>query len=507
MAVTEVNEKVTSSAVEQVSSAEKHEHHHVKHEPHKGIFEAFREYPWAVVYCLYPLFTCIMWGYDGLAAAIVLSIPKWREDYGYLYQDQYVVSANWQLAFTAASMIGLFVGGLATGAVARAMGQKFCLLCGHVLTVAGVFCQWYSPGKMALFFGGKLLTGIPLGIFLTIAPTYCSEVGPPALRGALVAAVNFSIVIGQLLGYGVMRETQAMAGQNSYRVMYAVQWGFAGVGLAFLPFIPDSPFRLLARGKEDAARKSIRKLYGEATVDTRVEEIRDILTNEEAAAKQGGSYRDCFNSVNRLRTTIVLSVFFIQNMSGIGWVVGYMGYFMQLSGMQGASVFDATVGVAGVMAVGNIASWPLLEYAGRRPTIFWGLVTMTVSFLLIGVLTQFVTRNASIALAQVSFMAIWSFAYQASIGAAGYSLMAESMGTAMNGLSGAVWSFALPYCINPDEGNLGGNVAFIFMGLMVISTTFVWFYYPETKGRSFEEIDELFRRKVKPRHFHKTQLA
>jgi hypothetical protein len=49
-----------------------------------------------------------------------------------------------------------------------------------------------------------------------------------------------------------------------------------------------------------------------------------------------------------------------------------MGYFMQLSGMQGASVFDATVGVAGVMAIGNIASWPLLEYAGRRPTIFWG---------------------------------------------------------------------------------------------------------------------------------------
>jgi hypothetical protein len=143
---------------------------------------------------------------------------------------------------------------------------------------------------------------------------------------------------------------------------------------------------------------------------------------------------------------------------------------------------------------------------------------MTISFLLIGVLTQFVTRNASIALAQVSFMAIWSFAYQASIGAAGYSLMAEvptsslrgvtqSMGTAMNGLSGAVWSFALPYCINPDEGNLGGNVAFIFMGLMVICTTFVWFYYPETKGRSFEEIDELFRRKVKPRHFHKTQLV
>jgi hypothetical protein len=207
-----------------------------------------------------------------------------------------------------------------------------------------------------------------LGVFLTIAPTYCSEVGPPALRGALVASVNFSIVIGQLLGYGVMRETQAIEGMNSFRIMYAVQWGFAGVGLALLPFVPESPFRAIARGKIDRARQSIRRLYGSSEdVETKVDEIQTILANEQAAAKQAGSFRDCFNSQNRLRTLIVLSVFFTQNMSGIGWVVGellefgvieeralivdsgYMGYFMQLSGMEGQSVFNATVGVAGVM--------------------------------------------------------------------------------------------------------------------------------------------------------------
>jgi hypothetical protein len=77
---------------------------------------------------------------------------------------------------------------------------------------------------------------------------------------------------------------------------------------------------------------------------------------------------------------------------------------------------------------------------------------MIFSFLIIGVLTQYVDNNESIARAQVSFMAIWAFAYQASIGAAGYSLMAEvptsrlrgvtqSLGTAMNGLSGGAWAF------------------------------------------------------------------
>lgn len=77
-------------------------------------------------------------------------------------------------------MIGLFAGGLATGAVAKRLGQKFCLYCGHTLTVAGVFCQWYSPGKMALFFGGKLLTGMLklTTLSLTVYISLCSSFLP-----------------------------------------------------------------------------------------------------------------------------------------------------------------------------------------------------------------------------------------------------------------------------------------------------------------------------------------
>lgn len=350
-------------------------------EKHQTIVKTDERIPWwtsckqsprAVASCLYFLFTCIMWGYDGLAGAIVLSIPRWRQDYGYLYEGQWVVSANWQLAFTSASLIGLMGGGLATGLIAKRFGQKLCVAGAYALTVGGVFCQWFSPGNMPLFFAGKLLTGIPLGIFLTIAPTYCSDVAPPALRGALVAAVNFSIAFGQLLGYAVMRETQSKPGPESYLIMYAVQWGFAGVGLLLLPLVPESPFRLLGRGKIEAAQASIRKLYGSEYVDTKLNEIRAILQRDSEAAQEAGSFRDCFNRHNRLRTLIVLSVFFFQANSGVTWVVGYMGYFMQLSGMQGMEVFDATVGIAGVMVIGNMASWFLIERLGRRKLIFSG---------------------------------------------------------------------------------------------------------------------------------------
>lgn len=57
--------------------------------------------------------------------------------------------------------------------------------------------------------------------------------------------------------------------------------------------------------------------------------------------------------------------------------------------------------------------------------------------------------------------------------------------------------------INPDAGDLGGKVGFIFFGLGSIAAVLGYFYYPETKGVRFEKLDELYAKGVKPRHFKK----
>lgn len=77
----------------------------------------------------------------------------------------------------------------------------------------------------------------------------------------------------------------------------------------------------------------------------------------------------------------------------------------------------------------------------------------------------------------------------------------------MNGLSSCIWSFALPYAINPDQGNLGGKIAFIFGAVMAFSTVFIFFMVPETKGRTYIEIDELWNRGISPRKFAQTNLV
>lgn len=77
----------------------------------------------------------------------------------------------------------------------------------------------------------------------------------------------------------------------------------------------------------------------------------------------------------------------------------------------------------------------------------------------------------------------------------------------VNGLSASIWSFSLPYAINPDQGNLGGKIAFIFGAILVIATVFVYFMIPETGKRTYTEIDELWSRGISPRMFHKTKLV
>jgi hypothetical protein len=77
----------------------------------------------------------------------------------------------------------------------------------------------------------------------------------------------------------------------------------------------------------------------------------------------------------------------------------------------------------------------------------------------------------------------------------------------MNGLSSCIWSFSLPYAINPDQGNLGGKIAFVFGAVLVFATIFIYFFVPETKGRTYIEIDDLWSRGIPARKFAATQIT
>ncbi|EHK99053.1 putative General alpha-glucoside permease [Glarea lozoyensis 74030] len=436
-----------------------------------------------MLWCAYMFFICVMFGYDSLAGNIVISITQFREDFGYPYDGGYVVSADWQLAFQAATLGGLVIGGWVTGLVVNRWGRQVCVLGGYMLTIGGVFLQYFSRNT-ADYFGAKLLTGIPLG-----------EISPLVIRGSITAGTNFAIVLGQLLGYGVTRQASFLEGAMQYKVIFAVQWGFAGVGLAILPFFPESPYWLVAHGRIEKARHNIVRLHNaDYDVDGHLAEISEALAKDRSENEEQASFADCFKRDHWQRTLACVSIIFIQNACG----------------NSTAKAFDASVGMSGVMVVGNLCGTWLVEQFGRRGTALYGTATLCVTLFLIGILACI---NSSGAIwGQVAFMGVWSFVYQASIGSVAWPIISENpssrlrvqcqaLATIMNGLSACIWGFALPYAINPDQGNLGGKIAFVFGAVLVFAVV------PETKGRTYVEIDELYNNGVSPRKFKETNLV
>ncbi len=70
-----------------------------------------------------------------------------------------------------------------------------------------------------------------------------------------------------------------------------------------------------------------------------------------------------------------------------------------------------------------------------------------------------------------------------------------------------MWTFTLPYLLNAPYANLGSKVGFIFGSLAVAATLYAYFFIPECKGRTLDEIDKLFNDGVSLRKFAQTEVV
>lgn len=162
------------------------------------------------------------------------------------------------------------------------------------------------------------------------------------------------------------------------------------------------------------------------------------------------------------------------------------------------------------MFLSNASAFPLIEVVGRRPLMIVGIFSLTVIEFIMGIMG--VVNNAAALWVTLVCIFLWALMYQVSVGAVGLAVASEvatprlrpitiSLVGCMQGISGWVIGFVSPYLINSDAGNLGAKVGFVFAGFGVPLCILIFFYIPETKGLSFEDLDMLFENKVNTRHF------
>ncbi|KAG9237370.1 MFS sugar transporter-like protein [Amylocarpus encephaloides] len=474
--------------------------------------QALKLYPAAIGWSAFFSLGIIMAAFDPQLLGSLYATPAFQKDFGYLFEDGYIISAPWQTGLGMGSPIGQVVGALAAGYPMEWYGRKPTFIACVILTAACIFLQFFAR-SLPVLLAGELLGGLVLGCYTTIAPTYASEVCPVALRGHLTAYINLCFVTGQLLANGVIAGTSRLSSHWAYSAPFALQWLWPAVILAGSPFAPESPWWYIRQGRLEDAEKSLKRLGGKG-VDVKASLRAMVETDRlEVEMETGSSYWDCFKGTNLRRTEISVGVFATQVLSGI-YIVGYAAYFFQLAGLTGSKAFDMSVGFLAVGWLGTVLSWILILHIGRRRIYNIGLSILAIIMFLIAFLDfapDYETRP-SIIWAQSTLLIIWNGVWDITIGPICYIIICEAsatrlrtktvaVATASQALVGVVMTVAIPYMINPDQADLRGKMGLFFGGLSLVCFVWAWLRIPETKGRTFKELDLMFDERVSTRDF------
>ncbi|KAI9842602.1 MAG: hypothetical protein M1837_007040 [Sclerophora amabilis] len=456
----------------------------------------------------------VMAGFDPQLVATLIAIPQFQKDFGARLADgSYVVQAKWQSAFNLGVPVGQLIGSFGAGYPLEKIGRKWTFAICCVVSCAAVALQTSSQSKPPILVA-ELINGVVLGAYLVIAPTYISEVTPVVFRGIGAAFINLSFIIGQLVASGILAGTQARPDRWSYGIPFACQWIFPIGALIALPFCPESPWWLVRKGRIMESEKSLKHLT-HASVD-KASLLANIqrTTQVEIAEAESMRFIDCLKGTDLRRTIISVMVYSIQPLAGNYLFIGYTVYFFELAGLETVESFDLAVGLLGVGFVGTCLSWPLITRFGRRPIYNFGLTILAILILMIGVLDLVpnYTTKKDIIWAQASMMVLYNFFYDLTIGPLCFVILSETsstilrgktiaISTAVSALINVVCAVGIPYAINPDQGNLRGKLALIFLGTTIPCLIWCFLALPETKGRTFEELDLMFQQRLPTRDF------
>jgi sugar porter (SP) family MFS transporter len=378
-----------------------------------------------------------------------------------------------------------------------------------------IFIQFFST-SIQLLYVGELLQGLISGSFIVICVSYASELAPLPLRGILASYSNLAAVVGQFIGTGVTFAFQGREDQWAYRVPFAIQWSWCLVFLALIRWAPESPYWLVRKDREDDALLVLKKLSGgdDQEASDRLSMIRETNRMEKELAK-GASFLECFRGANLHRTEICIVAYLIQIWGG-GAFQGYSTLFFELAGLSSTNAFALSLGTKAFAFTGTIVSWFIITRFGRRTLYCSGEVILTAFLFIIGILDVMpnYSEHPGLQYGQAVMLMLWSFVYDCSIGPVEYVLLGEISSTrlrsktiavalAVKAVFGIVNSEAMPFMMNSDHANWRGKAAFLFGGLNIFFTLWAYLRIPETRGRTFEEIDLLFERGVRARDFGK----
>jgi SP family sugar:H+ symporter-like MFS transporter len=304
---------------------------------------------------------------------------------------------------------------------------------------------------------------------------------------------------------------------SAYRIPISLQFLWAFILAVGLFFLPESPRWYVKEGRHEDAMNSLSVLRDQPLgSDYLKAELDEIVANYEyemSIAK--ATWLDCFKDLSRSgnarRVLIGTCLQMFQQLTGVNFIFYYGTTFFESSGVQNPFMISLITNLVNVVT--TPASFYGVERFGRRKLLLWGAILMLVSeYIIAGVGTALEgSKVASMVL--IVFVCIYISGFATSWGPTAWIVVGEiyplpirAKGVALATASNWFWNFAIgystPYMVDPAEGNMKAKVFFVWGTCCTLCFLFAYFFVPETKGLSLEQVDRMME-ETSPRHSSK----
>ncbi|KAL3475235.1 general substrate transporter [Aspergillus californicus] len=447
-----------------------------------------------------------------------LGMDRFHQDFG-VYNDatgEWYIPSTWQSAATGTPTAGLAMGALVSGFIGNRIGRVKTFLVASVIGFAGILIQCCSFGSFWQLMVGRIVNAVSLGIVCNVVPAYQSECAPVKIRGSLINTYQFSLLVGGTLVQTANWGLHERPDQWAYRVVLILQFIVPIILLIGTLILPESPRWLVGKGRRDDAAKVLH-LLRRGTPPELIEKEADLLmmSEQEQQDLHGSvSWLDCFKGPNLRRTLIGTGMQCMQQTQGSGFMSNYLVVFLQGIGVTNEYRTSVLMTFTNMMSSGF--AFYFVDRLGRRPLILVSTVVMGASMFAIAGVTGVENKEGSNASGALAGLFLWQIFQAIGWSSCVWIVTAEVptlqlrektitiasfSGFAMNVLV----TYISPYIQDAEYANLQGKIGFIWGGFSVIAFFWVFLVVPELKGRSLEELDELFENKVETLKFSKYQ--
>ncbi|KAK5122060.1 hypothetical protein LTR85_004306 [Meristemomyces frigidus] len=441
----------------------------------------------AYLMCAFAAFAGMLFGYDSGYISSVLGMDEFRRVYGHPVTlngtEQHTIDySTWQKSLIVSILsAGTFLGALISGSLADSVNALII---------------------------GRLIAGFGVGFVSAVNILYMSEVAPRNVRGAIVSCYQFAITIGIMLASCVGFATQDRTDTGAFRIPIAIQFLWAIV-LAFgLAVLPESPRYFVKKGRLDKAMTALARVRGQPHDSEYVlHELAEIQANYEYELQVGEvSWWGCFGggvwnrNSNARKVFIGTALQMFQQFTGINFIFYYNTTFFQQVGIENAFLISM------ITTVVNVASTPVsfytIERFGRRPLLIYGAIAMCVCEFVVAIVGTVEPNSQAANYCLITFVCLYIFFFASTWGPAAWVVIGEifqlpirSKGVALSTASNWFWNCIIgvivPYMVDPGQGNLGVKVFFIWGALCAVCALFAYWFVPETKGLTLEQVDRM----------------